>query len=262
MQVDPLCDAAGSFPEPLEVAFPTSGLRGDWRLHVHCYLVRAGAATMLVDAGTGPAWAPATRWFGQPGRLLEELASVGVPPDEITHVVLTHLHLDHVGWAVHGSAEHPEPTFPNARHLVQRVELDPQRLGGLHRTHVRPLMASGLIDAVDGRTEPLPGIALVPTPGHTAGHQSVFVDTGEDQLIISGDVFVHPAQLEDSALAYAYEDDPVRAEQSRRAVLTAAAERPSVLAPAHFATTLALLEVSAGGAGRLRVRARCGRGEE
>jgi glyoxylase-like metal-dependent hydrolase (beta-lactamase superfamily II) len=261
VQVHALCDAAGTFPEPLEAAFPGSELHGPWRLHVHCYLVRAGAATVLVDAGTGPAWAPATRWFDRPGRLISELEASGVTPGSITHVVLTHLHLDHVGWVVHGSAEHPEPTFPNASHLVQRVELDPRRLGGLHASHVRPLLEAGLLDAVDGPAEPVPGIRLVPTPGHTAGHQSVYVDSGDEQLIISGDVFVHPLQVADPTAAYLYEDHADQAERSRRAVLADSAERPTVLAPAHFDATLAVLDVSASGAGSLRVRARCDRAD-
>jgi len=259
VQVHPLCDARGSFPDPLELAFPGSGLTGEWLLHVHCFLLRLGAAVVLVDAGTGPAWAPATRWFGRPGRLLDELMSVGVAPGEVSHVVLSHLHLDHTGWLVHGPEGAPEPTFPNARHLVQRADLDPDRLGGLYATHVLPVLTAGLLDAIEGAAEPLPGIRLVPTPGHTAGHQSVVVDTGAERLIISGDAFVHPAQVADPSLRYLYEDDPVQADKSRRALLAEAARRPTVLAPAHFDSTLALLDVGEDGTAAVRVRARCDR---
>jgi glyoxylase-like metal-dependent hydrolase (beta-lactamase superfamily II) len=257
MKLQPFCDAAGTFPEPLELAFPGSGLHGDWPLHVHCFLLRVGGATVLVDTGTGPAWAPATRWFGRPGRLLDELSWMGVAPYEVTHVVLTHLHLDHVGWVVHGSADHAEITFVNARHIVQRAELDLEHLGGLYTTHVLPMIDSGVIEVVDGVAEPVPGMQLVPTPGHTIGHQSVVVDTGAERLVICGDVFVHPAQVHDPALVYAHEEEPELAEATRRALLADAAGRPTVIAPAHFEATLAWLDVAAHGPPTFRVRTTC-----
>ena len=142
---------------------------------------------------------------------------MGVAPDEVTHVVLTHLHLDHIGWVVHGSAAHPELTFVNARHVVQKAELHPEQLGGLYRTHVQPMIDSGVIEIVDGAAEPVAGMQVVPTPGHTIGHQSVVVDTGAERLIICGDVFVHPAQIQDPALTYAHEEEPALAEATRRA---------------------------------------------
>ena len=261
MQVFPVCDARGTFPQPLEAAFPDSGLTGAWSLHVHCFLLRMGALTMLVDAGTGPAWAPATRWFGRPGRLIEGLAELGVGPTDVTHVVLTHLHLDHVGWVVHGSADDPEPTFANARHLVQRSDLDPGRLGGLYATHVLPLLAAGMLDAVDGGAEPVPGVRLLPTPGHTAGHQSVSVERAGEHLIISGDAFVHAAQVVDPGLLYAHEDDPTQAASTRRELLRMVGDRPTVLAPAHFDDTLAMIDIDADGTATLRSRERCDRSD-
>jgi glyoxylase-like metal-dependent hydrolase (beta-lactamase superfamily II) len=259
VEISPLCDAYGMFPEPLETVFAGSGLAGDWQLHVHCFLIRTGGATVLVDAGTGPGWAPATQWFGRPGRLLDELETLGVAPVDVTHLVLTHLHLDHVGWVVHGPADRPEPTFPQARHVVQRAELDPERLGGLYGTHVVPLLDAGLLDAYDGSAELLPGVELVPTPGHTAGHQCVRLDDGTEQLIISGDAFVHPAQVDDPAIVYVYEDDATQATHSRRSLLADATRRPMVLAPAHFAATMAMIDVADDGSITLQARATCDR---
>ena len=69
---------------------------------------------MLVDTGTGPPWAPAATWFPKPGGLLEGLGAEGVSPTDVTDVILTHLHADHVGWSVHGDAAAPLPTFAMA----------------------------------------------------------------------------------------------------------------------------------------------------
>jgi len=182
---------------------------------------------------------------------------MGVAPDEVTHVVLTHLHLDHLGWIVQGSADHPDPTFPNARHVVQRAELDPELLGGLYTTHVLPVLDAGLLDIVEGVAELVQGMQLVPTPGHTIGHQSVVVDTGAERLVICGDVFVHPAQVADPGLAYVHEEDPVLAAATRRAVLADAADQPTVIAPAHFEATMAWLDVPTDGVPTVRVRTAC-----
>ena len=249
-----LCDGSGDFPEPLETTLPDAGLAGPWRLHVHCHLLFVDSRVALVDTGTGPPWAPAATWFPRPGGLLEALGIEGVSAADVTDVVFTHLHSDHVGWSVHGDPAAPSPTFPNARHLVQQVELARLSAGtpgqrALHDSHLRPLVDAGLIEAVDGGATPLPNVSLVPTPGHTAGHQSVAVDRSDTTLLISGDVFVHPAQVTDPSVGYVYEDDPAEAIRTRRRVLADAAVNRTLLATAHFEATTVLIEVGADGAG-------------
>lgn len=248
-----VCDGSGEFSEPLEAAFPGAGLAGPWHLHVHCHLLFVGARVVLVDTGTGPPWAPAASWFPRPGGLLEALGAEGVSPTAITDVILTHLHSDHVGWSVHGDAAAPLPTFGNARHLIQRVEVARLAAGGagqraLHDTHVRPLLDAGLVETVDGAATPLPHVSLVPSPGHTTGHQSVAVDRSDTTLLISGDAFVHPVQVTDPSAGYVYEDDRAAAIRTRWRILAEATANPTLLATAHFEATTALLEVGSDGA--------------
>lgn len=249
-----LCDGSGDFPEPLETTLPDAGLAGPWRLHVHCHLLFVDSRVVLVDTGTGPPWAPAATWFPRPGGLLDALGAEGVSAADVTDVVFTHLHSDHVGWSVHGDPAAPSPTFPNARHLVQQVELARLSAGtrsqrALHDSHLRPLVDAGLIEAVGGAATPLPNVSLVPTPGHTAGHQSVAVYRSDTTLLISGDVFVHPAQVTDPSVGYVYEDDPDEAIRTRRRVLADAAVNRTLLATAHFEATTVLIEVGVDGAG-------------
>lgn len=65
---------------------------------------------------------PGASWIGTPGPLPTELAAAGIEPDEIDLVVLTHLHLDHIGWNLAWDGDRPRPRFPRARYLVQRAD--------------------------------------------------------------------------------------------------------------------------------------------
>lgn len=261
LQVTVLCDAAGVFPEPLEDAFPGLGQTGQWPLHVHCLLIRSGGRVVLVDTGLGPPWAPAGGWFSRPARLPEELGAAGVSASDVTDVVLTHLHPDHLGWNVLGEDD-PVPHFPNARHVVQAAELAHLRGNGeewedLYDTHVRPLVEGDLLVEVDGPTQLLPRIDLILAPGHTPGHQCVLIDAPDRPLLVTGDAFVHPGQIADPGLAYRYERDPEAAAATRRRLLSVAAERGVLLSPAHLDDGIVLVEDADDGSFKTTPMARC-----
>ncbi|GAA4589935.1 hypothetical protein GCM10023194_45500 [Planotetraspora phitsanulokensis] len=225
VEIVPVCDAVGPMGErirkPLPELFPGGSFADDaeWVLHFHCYLLRAGGRTVLVDTGIGGTDSPAAGWAPVPGRLLAELAEAGVGPADVGVVVLTHLHSDHAS----GCVQDGVPVFPNARHVIQRTELDwvgdPMR-----RQVVEPLRDS--IQVVDGDASLLPGVRVVHAPGHTPGHQCVEVG----DLIVTGDAVLHPVQLADPTIHYAYDEDPERAVVSRSALL----DRAAVIAPGHF----------------------------
>ncbi|TDD68408.1 MBL fold metallo-hydrolase [Actinomadura rubrisoli] len=205
------------------------GPDGEWVLRFHCFVLRVPeGATILVDTGLGPEDSPAASWAPVPGGLLGALAGIGLAPGDIDTVVLTHLHSDHAA----GAAAKGEPVFPNARHIVQRTELDWLEGGGgpVLDDIVRPLQRAGLLHAVSGDTALAPDVAIVPTPGHTPGHQSVIV--GDDALVVAGDVVLHPAQLADPSVTYVYDEDAAAAAATRAALL--ARMRGGVLAAPHL----------------------------
>jgi glyoxylase-like metal-dependent hydrolase (beta-lactamase superfamily II) len=138
VQVTAVCDVTGDFPAPLARAFPQveAAAWAPWRRrHPEAFsgtdrwrlrgLVLRGPArdrVVLVDTGVGGPGVPGATWIGTPGRLPTELAAAGVEPDEIDLVVLTHLHLDHIGWNLAWGGHRPRPRFPRARYLVQRAD--------------------------------------------------------------------------------------------------------------------------------------------
>ncbi|MEU3249904.1 MBL fold metallo-hydrolase [Streptomyces sp. NPDC006997] len=254
-EVMALLDAHGTFPLSRQDAFPDAtaadwaraerldpaafGPSGAWELDFRCYAVRGpGGRVTLVDTGIGPVGSPASDWAPVPGRLPTVLRLAGIDRDDVDTVVLTHLHGDHYGWTVDGAGT---PLFPNARHVVQRSEtaaLGPEDSALRHV--VLPLRRAGLLHQIDGRTVVRGGgpgcgaLTAVPTPGHTAGHQSVLVDGGHRRVMITGDVLVHAVQLAAPEVAYRLEDDQDTARRTRQALLTEARADGHVLATAHL----------------------------
>jgi glyoxylase-like metal-dependent hydrolase (beta-lactamase superfamily II) len=168
--------------------------------------------------------------------LVAALGEVGIVVGDVDTVVLTHLHEDHCGGVVDGSGS---PVFPEARHVVQAVEIASLRAESdrtIWSFAVEPLLGAGLLDEVNGRVALTSGVTVVPTPGHTAGHQSVVVTAGDDEVIVTGDVLVHAVQLANPDVAYRSEADQAVAAETRRRMLDDAQARGSRLATAHLHT--------------------------
>ena len=200
---------------------------GEWLLRFRCFAIRSGDDVTLVDAGIGPADAPASSWAPTPGQLPDELAAAGIHPDEVTTVVLTHLHTDHIGWAALD-----EPYFGNAMYVLQQAEwaaLDKFSPAVRSRV-VEPLQARDQLWLLGGDARLNGATRIVATPGHTPGHQSVLVEAGDTTVAITGDLLVHAIQLVDPELEYAFEDDPALARESRIRLL----QGNPVLATSHL----------------------------
>ncbi|GAB3219626.1 MBL fold metallo-hydrolase [Glycomyces halotolerans] len=209
---------------------------GRWRLQFRAFAVSDETGTTVVDAGIGPADGPAASWAPVPGTLPARLTEAGIDPGEVGTVVLTHLHTDHVGWAVVADGDGRRPFFPNARYLLQQAEhdaieqLNPQ----LRASLIDPLRDRGQLHLVDGEAALTAASRVVPTPGHTPGHQSVLVESGRDLVAVTGDVLVHAVQLLHPELAYRFESDADTARRSRVDLLRRVAEAGGSLATPHL----------------------------
>ena len=115
-------------------------------------------------------------------------------PASIDVVIMSHLHFDHVGGATRRQGDSIVPVFPRARHVVQRREWEAathpheRNRASYLAENLGPLEAAGLLELVEGEVEIAPGVRVLPTPGHTPGHQSVLIDGGGQRALFLGDV--------------------------------------------------------------------------
>ncbi|WP_232805742.1 MBL fold metallo-hydrolase [Glycomyces xiaoerkulensis] len=247
-----LADAEGPFFSERGDAFPTATPeqwraadtfdpgavtdRGRWWLQFRAFAIRTGERVILVDAGIGPADSPAAAWAPVPGRLPERLAAAGIDRGEVDTVVLTHLHTDHVGWAVVSDEDSLRPYFPDARYVLQRTELEAiEELNpSLRESLIEPLQAEDRLELTDGGRDLAAGVRAIHTPGHTPGHQSVLAETDSGTTAVTGDVLVHAIQLLHPELPYTQESDPEAARRTRIELLDSLARADGTLATPHL----------------------------
>ena len=167
------------------------------RLGLNCLLVRTGEANLLIDTGCGTKFGEKERdiyGLRRETDVVDGLGRLGLAPEDIDLVVNTHLHFDHCGGNTLRRSGAVRPAFPRARHLVQARELaDARSANERNRASYlpenwEPLVEPGLLETVEGDTEILPGVTLEPTPGHTAGHQSVRIESGGRTLFYIADL--------------------------------------------------------------------------
>ncbi len=247
-EIVPLCD--GWAPLPLEDeapghdvdwegqrslypwAFPPDDT-ANWAWHVHAYLIRHPAGAVLVDTGIGD--------FGRPpfdvvGRLDAELAASGVAPEEVRHVILTHLHADHAGAA---SLPDGGPRFPNARY---HVHPDDWTFFAEHRTPddftgrfaMAGLRELGLLDLDPSDREIVPGLSVHHAPGHTPGHRVVELSDAGGTLLLIGDLLHTPPQIAHPTWVSNHDEHPELAAEHRALWIDAATREGWVLCVSHF----------------------------
>lgn len=172
------------------------------------YLVRSPGLTLVVDAGVGPA---TLEGEGYPPQRWDEARPA---TEEVDVVFLSHSHPVEAGWAF---TQTGEPAFPGARHVAQCAEWDagPAR----DRSRLGLLDELGVLDLVDGEEELAEGVVAVPTPGHSPGHQSLLLRSGDEQALLVGDAFAHPTQFIDPLWSSAQDEDGARAAWTRAALL-------------------------------------------
>jgi glyoxylase-like metal-dependent hydrolase (beta-lactamase superfamily II) len=161
----------------------------------HALLVRGPGGTALVDTGgENPVEVP-----GRRSDFLERLAGEGVSPGDVATVVLTHAHLDHVGYNTREVEGGWVPTFARADYFIQVVEADSMRAEDPARwdRYFSPVERAGRLRCVSLDAPAGGGLTCLATPGHTAGHQSVLVDCGEaGSAIYLGDLAVTKLHFE------------------------------------------------------------------
>ncbi|MFH2054902.1 MAG: MBL fold metallo-hydrolase [bacterium] len=196
------------------------------------FLLQAHGKNILFDVGLGDYLEEKQRKLygvSEPSRLVPGLKSLGLEPEDIDFVLLSHLHWDHVGSCIRLVGDQPMPTFPNAQHYVHADEwqdaMHPdERTGGVYfPDRLQAIERAGLLRLIEQDTEVLPGIKLVRIGGHTRGQLGVEVESGGEKLIYYADNFLSCHHLK---IPYVPASDlfPLDTQRCKRETLPKAAE--------------------------------------
>lgn len=208
-------------------------------------VVELAGARVLVDIGdyratVTPDSEYALADYTPPPPIPEQLASLGVQREDITHVVITHSHWDHYAGVTTASPAGPAPTFPRASVFLGAADwadaemqaalgdpeaLETRTLGALH--------ARGALRLVEGREPIADGIQIVPAPGETPGHQVVRIHSNGETLYIVGDLFHHSVELEHPEWMVTWADPTTMLASRQWLMRDAQAERATIIA-AHI----------------------------
>jgi glyoxylase-like metal-dependent hydrolase (beta-lactamase superfamily II) len=216
--------------------------KGRFLQSIHTFVVRTPALTVLVDTCVGN---DKDRGGRPPFHMLhtaflEDLRAAGVAPESIDVVLCTHLHVDHVGWNTRLERGRWVPTFPRARYLFARREWEhwsAERDDDTVRImadSVTPIVEAGLATFVEADHRISDELWLEPTPGHTPGHVSVRLRSGDADAVITGDLMHHPIQMAEPQWCSHFDVDPEQARKTRRAFCERYADRPVTVLGTHF----------------------------
>jgi glyoxylase-like metal-dependent hydrolase (beta-lactamase superfamily II) len=222
---------------------PDADDRGRVRLEINACLIRLDGAVVLIDPGADDPdsdWQRAfeLRFEGvarTPG-LAAGLAELGLAPDDITHVLITHYHFDHIaGLTVERDGE-AKPRFPGARHLIGRDDWeknpDLDRPDSESVKRLVPLWSQGILELVDDGHEVAPGLTMHHAPGESLGHSVVRLRSGGETFYFLGDLFHHPCEVENFEWVPPGRD-PAASLKSRQRIYADAVASNALLVAAH-----------------------------
>ncbi len=205
---------------------------------INAFLIQLSGRLILIDAGSAELVGPTAN------KLPDSLRAVGVQPEQITDVFLTHIHPDHSG----GLMEGDKKVFANAIVHVDKREVEywfdksiAAKTDEPIRTFfsqvdakLKPYLDSGQLKTFDGPTEFFPGFRSQPAYGHTPGHSLYVLENAGEKLVFCGDlVHVDAVQFDDPSVCIKFDSDSVKAAEQRKKTFADAAKNRYLLAFAH-----------------------------
>jgi glyoxylase-like metal-dependent hydrolase (beta-lactamase superfamily II) len=210
------------------------GLPIDYVTTPYTYLyVDTGEHRVLVDMGAGGV-------IPNTGRLVQSMKTAGIDPTDIDTVMITHAHPDHVGGTLDQDGK---PVYANAHYYIWKEEWEfwfselaeaktPEMFVTCARTNLEPLQNQ--VTLLDHEGEVVPGVGVIPAPGHTPGHMVVSFSSGGERLLYIGDTVLYPLHLEHPDWLPIYDIIPEKAATSKRLIFDLAAEEGAWVIGQHF----------------------------
>lgn len=207
---------------------------------VNAYLVHTGEKLVLVDAGAAECFGPGM------GHLQDNIEASGYTAEDVDLVLLTHLHPDHSCGLV---GPEGKSAFPDARVLVSNAEagfwLNPETAAkapegnqpffAMSRDSVAPYQQADRFSTFEVGDSLASGVKVVSTPGHTPGHVSYLFESGDDSLLVWGDIIhSHAVQFSRPDVSIEFDVDAPQAVKTRQRVLAEAAADKLWVAGAHL----------------------------
>ncbi len=239
LEIVPIHDGVARVPATDVLRFAGTGTDDPWAAHAQFltgdgmlelalggFLVRIGDKNVLIDCGLGPINRPP--FTG--GAFLDSLAANGLQPDDITDILFTHLHFDHVGWAT----QQGKIVFPNATPRCHRADWDHFVNGEDDRAaeKLRPL--TDRMEFWEHDSALFPGLNVQGAPGHTPGSTIMVLSDGNERAMLLGDAVHCPIELVDDDWESIFDIDPKLAQQTRIALARELEGSDIPVAAAHF----------------------------
>ena len=184
-------------------------------------VVRTGRETILIETGIGNKGSERmVKIYGQPAKLVDNLAAAGLAPEDFDIVIDSHLHFDHCGWNTVRKAAGVVATFPKAKYYVQEGEWkhahENQRDGiSYFSENYDPLVESGQMTLLKGDCEIVPGVSVRVYPGHTRDMQAILLESGGKKACYISDLIPTSAHL-DVSWVMSFDLYPLETIESRK----------------------------------------------
>ncbi len=207
----------------------------DGQFGLNIIYIEAGRRKILIDSGCGE------MFQGTAGKLLKNMAAEGIKPADITDIIFSHAHIDHVCGTFDPGGK---PVFPNARLIIDKKEWeyilggpgDNETLKWLFEPACKYLVPLGdRFDSVGDNYRICPGLKTIPAPGHTPGSVMVEISSKGKKLLCIGDIIHAHLEFTEPEHFANLDINPVAAVQTRRNVLAKAAKDGTFIFATHFA---------------------------
>ena len=226
--------------EPYYDIFPEFFHGKHFKVNLGTFVISNNDSSIVVDTGLGPHG----DMFGTsvPGQLIQDFKNNNISFDSIDKVFLTHLHGDHYGWNYREDLDDRPPTFPNAKYMVNRLDWDhwlSEKMlsddpNDSLRRSVLPLLDDGLLDLMEGDTNLTKGVQAIHTPGHTPGHMSLLISSGNERAMLLGDVVGSPMQITESNYPYMPDSDPELGRKTRHELINKVHDEKLIAIGSHL----------------------------